>query len=99
MRGGGIHLDQHNWPCTVLDLRPDTSRGASANRPRGSPASSPRASGGEGKVTVDFQSVPRGVSTRAEASGIFKNVEMTNSKQMPTSAGGPPEALPDGGPF
>jgi hypothetical protein len=54
---------------------------------------------GDGKIRVDFTNVPRGVSTRAEAGGIFKNVEMTRSKQMPQAAGGPAEALPDGGPF
>jgi hypothetical protein len=48
---------------------------------------------------VDFRNVPKGVSTRAEGSGFFKEVEMHRSKQMPTSAGGPPEALPDGGRF
>jgi hypothetical protein len=108
-KGGGIHLDQHTdrAPLWTYGRIPDESRRRIADGLRGiAPTSRIDRGGasttrveGDGKIRVDFTNVPRGVSTRAEAGGIFKNVEMTRSKQMPQAAGGPAEALPDGGPF
>lgn len=49
---------------------------------------------GTGKISVDFQNMPRGVTGKAEGDGLFRRTEITRQVQMEPAVAGP--SLPMG---
>jgi hypothetical protein len=37
-------------------------------------------------VTVDFQNMPKGIRTKASASGLFKEVKLNRGRSMPMAS-------------
>jgi hypothetical protein len=44
---------------------------------------------GNGKISLDFTNVPRGVRTTAEGEGLFKKTEISRQVQMESAREGP----------